>query len=119
MRNAVCGLIGPSCTSKARTLWNARFKESGVPAFFDFYRTKTKEDLELRLSEMFLLERRGYVVVPELQALIQPLLDRLDSSVQQSGIVDTVLNERGVLTGFFCVDNVEKRMEVWFGSGSS
>ncbi len=115
MRQTVCGLIGSVCTSKARTLWNELFKERGLSAFFDFYRTKTKEDLELRLSEMFLLERRGYVVAPELQSMILPLLDRLDSASQEKGSVDTVLNEEGVLIGYFCGDD-EKRIHVWFAS---
>lgn len=114
MRNVVCGLIGPSCTSQARAKWNALFKKRGLAAFFDFYRTKTFADLELRLSEMFLLERRGYVVAQELQTLILPLLDRLDLSAEKSRTVDTVVNERGVLTGFFCGEDDEERMELWF-----
>ncbi len=113
MRPLVCGLIAPSCLSQARTTWNALFKRHGLSAFFDFYRTKTKQDLELRLSEMFLLERRGYVVAEEFQASILPLLDRLDSSVEESKRVDTVVNDRGVLVGYFCGDN-ERRMGVWF-----
>lgn len=113
MRKIVCGLIGPSCTSQARTKWNELFKKHGIDAFFDFYRTKTKEDLELRLSEMFLLERRGYVVAPEFHMLIAPLLDCLDLSAKEKGSVDTVSNEGGVLAGFFCGDD-EERMKIWF-----
>lgn len=113
MRQTVFGLIGPVCSSQARTKWNSLFKKNGLSAFFDFYRTKTKQDLELRLSEMFLLERRGYIVAPELQTMIVTLLDRLDNSARQQGCVDTVMNERGVLIGYFC-GNDEKRMKVWY-----
>lgn len=113
MRPAVCGLIGSSCVSQARTTWNALFQKRGISAFFDFYRTKTKEDLELRLSEMFLLERRGYLVAPELQTLILPLLDRLDDSAKNAERVDTVVNDGGVLIGYCCGGD-NKRLELWF-----
>lgn len=113
MRQVVCGLIGPSCASQARTRWNELFREKNIPAFFDFYRTKTKEDLELRLSEMFLLERRGYVMAPELQTMIVPLLDRLDDTAKQTERVDTVVNDGGVLVGYSCGSD-EKRLAVWF-----
>lgn len=113
MQQAVCGLVGPVCTSKARTKWNSLFKVRGFSAFFDFYRTKTLQDLELRLSEMFLLERRGYIVAEELQTMIVPLLDRLDVSAAEKGSVDTVVNDGGVLVGYFCNDLDERRMEVW------
>ncbi len=118
MQQAVCGLIGPVCTSQARTKWNALFKEQGLLAFFDFYRTKTREDLELRLSEMYLLERRGYVVAEEFQTSILPLLDRLDPVAEEKECVNTVVNDRGVLVGYFCGDD-QRRMELWFRSGSS
>lgn len=115
MRQVVCGLIGAACSSRARTTWNELFRERGFAAFFDFYRTKTKEDLELRLSEMFLLERRGYVVASELQTIILPLLDRLDLTAIEKGSVDTVVNDGGVLIGYYCEDD-EKKISVWFGS---
>lgn len=115
MRSVVCGLIGPTCTSQARTRWNALFTEKGTDAFFDFYRTVTTEDLELRLSEMFLLQRRGYVVDPLFETVIIRLLDQLDPSAIDRGSVDTVVNERGVLVGHFC-DNDGARLKLWFGN---
>ncbi len=114
MREAVCGLIGPVCTSQARTFWNKKFSDAGLDAFFDFYRTKTVQDLELRLSEMFLLERRGYVVAEEFQTLILPLLDRLDAEALREGRVDTVVNEGGVLVGYVLRENTERKMALWF-----
>ncbi|MSR67432.1 hypothetical protein EXS65_01205 [Candidatus Peribacteria bacterium] len=119
MHRVVCGLIGPTCTSQARTKWNALFLKHGRNAFFDFYRTKTVSELELRLSEMFLHERRGYVVAAELQEIIVPLLDRLDASVTKEQRVDTVTNEGGVLVGSSSGDDDQRRMELWFRSGSS
>ncbi len=117
MQLIVCGLIGPKCTSNARTTWNANFAERKIDAFFDFYRTIGKEQLELRLSEMFLLERRGYVIAPELQQDAVKLMDRLDESAEKNGKVDTVLNERGVLVGYAFEgrdDKDEARMSLWF-----
>ncbi len=118
MHQIVCGLIGKTCTGGARERWNRLFTERGVDAFFDFYRTMTREDLELRLSEMFLLERRGYVVGGDWQSAILPLLDAVHETAKQKGSVDTIVNERGVLTGYFFGDSEDvdaERMKVWFG----
>ncbi len=113
MQQLVCGLIGPKCSSQARTTWNKLFVDENKNAFFDFYRTRNQQELELRLSEMFLLERRGYIVDSLFQESIIPLLDQLDESVQK-GSVDTVLNERGVLTGYWLNNVAEKRCKLWF-----
>ncbi len=113
MRSVVCGLIGPTCVSQSRTRWNALFKERGIDAFFDFYRMTTIADLELRLSEMFLLGRRGYIVDPAFQSGIVRLLDRLDPSAVEKGSVNTVMNERGVLVGYF-LETDQERMHLWF-----
>lgn len=98
----VFGLLAPRLDRGIRKQWNDLIREQGIDGFFDFYRTKDRSDLELRLSEMFHLERRGYIVDPALQTLVVPLLDRIDASSQKSGRVDTVVNERGVLAGYFC-----------------
>ena len=114
MRKIVCGLIGPVCSANARTVWNRMFADAGIDAFFDFYRTVTREDLELRLSEMFLLERRGYIVAEEFQTLVLPLLDRFDTDAEREGKVDTVINEGGVLIGYFFGADDAKRVRAWF-----
>ncbi len=102
----VIGYIGPKLPGELRKKWNALFAKQAVDAFFDFYRTR-QNDLPLRLSEMFLLERRGYIVDPSLVTAIVPLLDRLDASVQVCGAVNMVVNDGGVLTGHWidAVDN--------------
>jgi shikimate 5-dehydrogenase len=116
---SVCGLLGPRCIAGERKRWNALFREEGIDAFFDCYKASSVSDLELRLAEMFHLERRGYLVVPSLQVLIIPLLDQLDVSVAGEGRVDTVVNNGGVLCGYCMGDwndqEVTKRiLEVWF-----
>lgn len=98
--------------------------ERGIPAFFDFYRTKTQRDLELRLSEMFLHERRGYLIDPLFSVSILPLLDQLDSSAVASGKVDTVVNDGGVFVGYFVsatVDDtqIEKRFSLFISSANT
>lgn len=110
----VFGLVGPACSGQARKLWNEEIKRQGIDGFFDFYRAKTSADLEFRLSEMFLLERRGYVLSPELQEAAISLMDQLDDSAKQRGRVDTVTNERGVLVGSFLGDvPIDRRLLLW------
>ena len=109
----VVGFIGTSNQSDFRPQWNARFLRDGRDAFFDFYRTQI-DDLPLRLSEMFVLERRGYIVSSDLSQAIIPLLDRLDSSVRDR--VNIVVNEGGVLIGY-CIDEQDiesKAHQMWF-----
>lgn len=103
-KRSVCGLIGPRCIADARKFWNALFLEQGIDAFFDCYKASTIADLELRLAEMFHLDRRGYLVVPALQELIIPLLDQLDQSATGEGRADTVVNNGGVICGYFLGD---------------
>lgn len=100
----VFGLLAPSCTANARKTWNELLKDKNVDGFFDFYRTRNAHELQTRCSEMFLLERRGYLVHESLQADAVVLMDLLAESAQDRGLVDTVKNERGVLTGHFLAD---------------
>lgn len=94
------------------------FVERQLHAFFDFYRTANLNDLELRLSEMFALERRGYVVDPLFQRDIHRFLDSLDVSAQECKMVDTVINQEGVLIGYCFTgshEEVRKRqLALWF-----
>lgn len=80
--------------------WNEFFKKEGRDAYFDKYPT-TISTIPERLSEMFHFDRRLYVVGDSLQAEICFSLDALDSSAQKSGKVNVILNEDGVLKGFF------------------
>lgn len=97
----VFGLIGPICTAQARKTWNGLLNKEGVDGFFDFYRTMNQEDLVTRFSEMFLLQRRGYLIADSLQKDAVPLMDTLTPEARTKGRVDTVKNERGVLVGHF------------------
>jgi len=117
--HSVCGLLGPRCIAGERKRWNALFKEQGIDAFFDCYKASTFADLELRLAEMFHLGRRGYLVVPVLQQLIIPLLDRLDKTATEKRRVDTIVNTDGVICGYWMGDwqseeQVSRIMKLWF-----
>ncbi len=100
MVQTVVGYIGPRNHPDLRSCWNERLRAEGRDAFFDFYRTKI-DDLPLRLSEMFVLERRGYIVSSELSEVIVPLLDRVDHSVDRAGKVNLIINNGGILSGYF------------------
>jgi hypothetical protein len=83
--------------------------KKGIDGFFDFYPTFTALDLEQRLSEMFHLERRAYLISPSLQSLVLSLLDHIISQP-----VDTVINVGGVLTGYALTDlSDEEQLQLW------
>ncbi len=99
MSRIVLGLLGPRCRHDARKRWNAFLASRGIDGFFDFYRTLSRVDLELRLSEMFLHGRRGYLLDASLQLPVCDLLDHLAPSARKGGRADVVVNDGGVLTG--------------------
>lgn len=117
---SVVGLIGPVCIDQCRAVWNTALREQGSPLDFQFYRTRNREELELRLSEMFTLGRLGYIVHPEFQSTVLPLLDRLDSAAHKKERVDTIVNDGGVLVGYYLDASVneaqEQRCKLWLGS---
>lgn len=110
----IFGLIGPVCTAQARRLWNQLLKERQIDGFFDFYRTTNEHALVTRLAEMFLLERRGYLIHESLQKAAFSLMDRLAPSAVKCGLVDTVTNERGVLVGhFLAARDLQTILDAW------
>lgn len=117
-RTYVFGLLSARCNNRARKTWNALLKEKKTDGFFDFYRTETTADLELRLAEMFHLGRRAYIVSEPLRPLVRPLLDRIDSSVESEA--DTVINEGGVLVGYSLgALEPSAQLEAWIGKSKS
>lgn len=103
------GIIGKiDDVSSEKKWWNARFLKEGLDAYMDSYPTKERE-LPERLSEMFHFDRRGYIVGKPLQIAIIPLLDRIDASAEGEGRVDFVVNNGGVMTGYF----LESREKMW------
>ena len=110
----VIGYLGVTTPQGERKRWNGVLAQKGIDGFFDGYPTKTSDDLQFRLSEMFLLERRGYILAPQFQENVLELLDVVDASAQTAGKADTVVNEGGVLHGYLCGEDDEKRCALWF-----
>ncbi len=121
MPRAILGLLAPSCPPAVRREWNALLAEEGRDAFFDIYHSKNRADLQLRLGEMYVLGRRGYVVGKGLEGESLVLMDVLDDSAIAAKAVDTVVNKDGVLHGYF-VDGphsdatMRKRFALFFGN---
>jgi len=92
--------------------WNKQFAQKGMDAALSRYPT-TADTLPERLSEMFHFDRRGYIVGKGLTEAIISLLDGLDASAIEKGSVDTVLNTNGVMTGYFCGNDRQKRWGIW------
>jgi shikimate dehydrogenase len=123
MSRQVIGFLGP-CPSRVRRVWNELLRREGRDAFFDGYPTRTRADLQLRLSEMYLLERRGYAVGKGLRGEALSMMDRLDASAMQAESVDTIVNDGGVFTGYQVGDILDlqavlKRYRLFFGTDMS
>ena len=110
------GILGSlDNTSEVMSWWNAEFLRLGMDAALSRYPTEV-DTLPERLSEMFHFDRRGYIVGKGLQEAIVPLLDHIDESAVGKGTVDTVHNAGGVMTGYFCDADREKRWTIWHKS---
>ena len=107
------GILGSlDNVSDEMSWWNRQFVQKGLDAALSRYPTQTTE-LPERLSEMFHFDRRGYIVGKGLTEAIIPLLDSIDASAMEEGSVDTVLNRGGIMTGFFCGNDRQKRWDIW------
>ncbi|MBU2213931.1 hypothetical protein KKC44_03025 [Patescibacteria group bacterium] len=84
---------------KLQAQWNAFFEKEGMDAFMDKYPT-TVETLPERLSEMFHFDRRAYIVGPDLQEAIIPLLDEIEEEVLKKRKAEVVINNNGVMKGY-------------------
>lgn len=93
------GVIGTMLDASALLqTWNAFFRLHSIDAMMERYPT-TVALLPERLSEMFHFDRRLYLVAPDLQRAVLPMLDVLDAASQRSGSVDVIVNRDGVLSG--------------------
>ncbi len=115
----VVGAIGGMSSSADRRMWNALFLAEGWNAFFDHYPAGV-DDIPLRLSEMFLHGRAGYIVGPPLERAIMSQLDSLDELAAREGKVNTVANDGGLLRGFWVPEDgarelLRARSRLWFG----
>jgi len=117
MPSIIFGHLGKDMHPSERKFWNAFFLGQEIEACFHLYPTQP-HDIPLRLSEMFLHDRRGYTIGAELGSAMTDCMDVLDVSAKKTGKVDTVFNDGGVIKGFdFSLLSAEgrsrKRLQVW------
>lgn len=130
MERLVIGLLSPKHQRAEQIQWNQLLEAKKLNAYFDVYKTENctcpectkKMCLTLRLSEMFLLGRRGYIIDISLQKELVTLIDELDSSAKKAKRVDTIVNEGGIVRGY-CLEKMKDpaeinfaRFELFFGS---
>lgn len=107
------GILGTSSTSSVLLReWNRFLRNAGIDGSMDRYPC-TAAALPECLSAMVHFDRRGYIVTRSLQKEIIVLMDRLDSSAVKRNAVDTVVNDGGVLVGYFLDNDAERRRDVW------
>ncbi len=99
MPDIVIGFIGRKKNSHILTAMREHFQWQTREVHIDFYRT-TEQDLSARLSELYALDRRGYVVSDELQEAILPFLDSIHPTDMPPTSVNTVVNDGGILKGY-------------------
>jgi shikimate dehydrogenase len=109
------GILGKSPDASAVLReWNSFFRSAGIDGSMDRYPC-TEKTIPERLSEMVHFDRRGYIVASALQTAMLSPMDTLDGSAIQSHKVDTIINDNGVLTGYFTNGDSALRRELWFG----
>jgi shikimate 5-dehydrogenase len=100
----IYGILGSHPqAAELRRAWERWFREKQIDATLERY-PATVANLPERLSEMFHFDRRAYIIGPALQQAIIPLLDRLDDQAEEEGSIDTVMNEGGLMVGYWFGD---------------
>ena len=93
------GVIGdPVAQSRSPAMHNAAFAALGLPLRYEAWLTPAA-DLAARVAEVRMPDILGAnVTIPHKQS-VMPLLDRLASSAQEVGAVNTITKENGLLIG--------------------
>ncbi|OGJ62000.1 hypothetical protein A3C37_00670 [Candidatus Peribacteria bacterium RIFCSPHIGHO2_02_FULL_53_20] len=113
------GVLGKSSKSSLILReWNRFLREQGIDGSMDRYPC-TESMLPERLSEMLHFDRRGYIVTESLHSSIAALMDRLDPSAEERKSVDTVVNDGGMLIGYWTAEDDLSRRALWFPNGES
>lgn len=99
-KTTVCGIIGdPIEHTISPVMHNAMYKVLKLDYVYVAFPTAST-DLEKAIAGMRALNIRGLnVTIPHKVAVI-PFLDRLDVLANRIGAVNTIVNNRGVLTGY-------------------
>lgn len=98
----ICLIIGyPIKTSRSPSIHNAGYKELGIDDQFIYLPAEVKpENLKMAIEGMRGLEIRGMsVTMPHKQTVMQ-YLDKIDKDAKAVGAVNTIVNNKGKLTGY-------------------
>ncbi len=92
--------------------WNRYMRAAGMDGSMDRYPC-TEKTIPERLSQMMHFDRRGYIVAPFLQKALISFMDALDVSAKEKQIVDTIVNNGGILTGYWFDGDDGSRRKLW------
>ena len=99
-KSRVYGLLGdPVAHSLSPLMQNHAFQSHGIDAIYAPFHVAA-EKLPAAVAGLRALDVAGVNVTIPHKETILPLLDRVDPSAQLIGAVNTVVNNRGMLTGF-------------------
>jgi shikimate dehydrogenase len=98
-KTKVCAIIGdPIDHTMSPPMHNAAYKELGLDYIYLPFQVK-KEHLKQAVAGLKALNVRGFNVTMPHKVSIIPMLDGLDPLAEKIGAVNTVVNDKGVLTG--------------------
>lgn len=99
-KTKLCGIIGdPIEHTMSPVMHNAAFRKMGLDYWYVPFRVR-KEGLGKAIEGMKALNIKGLnVTIPHKVAVI-PLLDELDPLAEKIGAVNTIVNDKGNLTGY-------------------
>jgi len=99
-KTQVCGLIGdPVEHSMSPVMHNASYQKLGLDYIYLPFRVK-KENLSRAISGMQALNIRGLNITIPHKAAVLPFLNKVDALALKIGAVNTIVNDKGVLTGY-------------------
>ena len=99
-KTRICGLIGdPVEHTMSPAMHNAAYRQMGLDYIYLPFRVRA-EELGKAIDGMRAFNIRGLnVTIPHKVAVI-PFLDKLDALAEKIGAVNTIANDKGVLTGY-------------------
>jgi len=99
-RTRVCGVIGdPIEHTMSPAMHNAVFRQLGLNYVYVAFRV-TAGELKKAIDGMRALDIRGLNVTIPHKVAVMPFLDHIDLLAEKIGAVNTIINDRGKLTGY-------------------
>lgn len=98
----ICLIIGdPIGHTLSPAMHNAAYEALGIEKDFVYLAAKTKiEDIQKAVEAARALNFRGLTCTMPHKILVLKYLDKIDSTAQKIGAVNTVVNDEGILTGY-------------------